>query len=520
MDAQKEIVAELVSNVGIIAHIYEMVHLAGIKATYQMEVQRISYPSSPYVVLPIDEVGVTRVTRLPEPTNQRIEYHPDDICVYGGAALTLYDHALRGLKRKHNIKSLEHYLRKKTTDIDMIWWPRSQRSNVVFTSQSPAIIELVERFAHELHGICEQQQSSLLSLFQDTLHATYAVHTLTDLVIAHNHVIPAGVHKVKFMCKLDNIPIELCEISIHDTGSSQLFNEEHQQINVLQPMIDDPTYCHSRADGTNQARVILSVNDIDIPVPNLKLYVKQQIFAFINLLHVDGGNQKALISFRRAILLKDLLDSFTQQSVNKRNIGEQINIRNAAQVKDDLVEMIESVKQLFYGRIQPLCRGQRNQTNIGIRALCEPPVASQYPPSFIMTTPRRGKELSQQHYAQYQAQLKEEQGRLNYLVQILDGAIEQAVQRNSPQFDAYMALYQKIVKALETLEHALNHRSFYQQLMAFHNQVSQFEVEFRTIQQSIQQPNFLSHYASSHRSAALPPRPPRRNTTRRNQPRW
>ena len=517
MDAQKEIVAELVSNVDIIAYIYEMVHLAGIKATYQMEVQPISYPSSPYVILPIDELGVTRVTYSPEPTNQRIEYHPDDICVYGGAALTLYDHVLRGLKRKHNIKSLEHYLRKKTTDIDMIWWPRSQRSNVIFTSQSPAIIELVKRFAHELHGICEQQQPTLLSLFQDTLQATHTVRTLSNLGVTHEHIVPAGVHKVKFMCKLDNIPMDLCEISIHDTGSSQLFDEAHQRINGLQPMIDDPVYCHSRADGTNQARVILSVNDIDIPVPNLKLYVKQQIFAFINLLHLDDGNQKALISFRRAILLKDLLDSFTQQSRNKRNIGEKINIHNAAQVKDDLIEMIEGVKQLFYGRIQQLCRGQRNQADIGIRALCAAPVASQYPPSFVMTTQRRGKELSKQYYTQYQGQLKEEQRRLNYLVQILERAIEQAIQLISPQFDDYMDLYEKIVKALETLEHALNHRSFYEQLVAFHNQISQYEIEFRTIHTSESVSRSHPHSSHSLLSAALPPRPSK--TKRRSQPR-
>ena len=533
MNDPKEWVAELVSHPTIIAYIYEMVHLAGIKAVYDLEVHPVPYSSAPYLTLPVDQPGIIRTTHVPTASNRPIEYHPDDLCVYGGAALTLYDDALRGLKRKHGVKSLEHYLRKRTTDIDMVWWPRTNQANVVVVSQSPAIIKLVEKFTYELQSVCEQQQPTLLSLFQDTLQATHTVRTLSNLVVTREHVVPAGVHKVKFTCTLDGTPMELCEISVHDTGSSQLFDEAHQRINGLQPMIDDPAYCHSRADGTNQSRVILSVRDIDIPVPNLKLYVKQQLFAFTNLIHIDGGDQKALTSFRRAVLLKNLLDSFTQQSVNKRNISEKINIHDVAEVKNDIVEMMEGVKRMFHGRIQPLCRGHRNQTDIGIQALCAAPVASQYPPSFVMTTPRRGKELSQQHYKQYQEELKQEQERLQYLVQVLDSAIEQAVQHNSPLFDAYMALYQKINQSLKTLEHALNHRSFYEQLVAFRNQISQFEIELRTIHtsESVSRSHPASHHytsqrhASSHShtshsllpSAALPPRPPQ--TKRRSQPR-
>jgi hypothetical protein len=506
----QEFIADVVANVHIISKIYELMKRAA-KNTKE-EMRRPNYQRMENirtVVLPVHQSGITRVTTEPELSNRyAIDYVPEDICLYGGSALTLYDYTLRGMKARHQMESLEHYVRKRTTDIDMVWWPRigtpQLRDPMIITSKSPFIINIVNLFKNQLQKLVNYHKSSLLTFFKDTLQGKQDIQTLTDMVVSQQHIIPAGVHKVMLMCNLNGIPVNLCEISIHDSGSSQRYDEYNREFNMLLPMTDDPVYCHAEDDGTNHARTLLEVDDKEIPVPNLKLYIKQQLFAFINLIHAAGMTPKGIISYRRVVLLKDLLYRFTRNERNAREIKEKLGIDDIESVENDIDEMIDVVKSRFNVRIAEICQGIPDASNVAIQSLCSArAVNPNHVPSFIMTTSTRAKQLSEGHAQTSYQHIIREQERLQQLSQAIDRAIQKSIQQNhnDKEFMAYMTLYGKITTLLHSLyqkmqPHRQNHRKMHSILMSLRKHINELEREFQELQTQYQ-PAMASAMAAS-----------------------
>ena len=157
---------QILSNVDIIADLYKIVKDAGLRTTSNPSVTEMANRTT---IIKSNIPGVNRVTkncRAPRPndnecrtsTQFQINYDANDIMIVGGAALNVYDYILRELKERKEISTLETYIKKKTSDVDIVWWPRNvidlrngrQTSQEIVTSSSPAIVKLVDEFKKEI----------------------------------------------------------------------------------------------------------------------------------------------------------------------------------------------------------------------------------------------------------------------------------------------------------------------------------------------------------------------------------
>jgi hypothetical protein len=317
-----------------------------------------------------------------------VEYNPKDIYVYGGCALTLYDIALHGLKRKHGLNALEMRVRRKTTDIDLVWFPRVPdvlvRTGHMVTSQSPAIKAMVSRVKEYLTTNRSGYQRELQGLFREKLGDRYTIDSVDGFSIDHKHMIKAGVHSIEISCDVNGMTLKLCEMSIHDSGSSQQYNENHKKIPFLQPMTEDPIYCPPNE------MVHVHIHNKKILVPNIILYCKQQLFIVGNKLRSEDFRtpnktaldyEKALGSFYRVAFVLYLLESLKQ---NQRNVSERVDVENIGRTIDEIHEMINHVKQVFRKEIKSLCSIKIND-EVGM-LLCGPLKQIKGLPSYAMSS--------------------------------------------------------------------------------------------------------------------------------------
>ena len=398
---KSELEVDIVNEPDIVLKFY---HIMKYAAEFSVnKINPVEWDDVRYNVLALGEEGTLR-RRNHNRNNARtidyfVEYHPADIYVYGGCALTLYDIALRGLKEKHKLNALEKRVRRKTTDIDLVWFPRVPEvlfgTGQMVTSQSPAIKAMVLRVKKYLERILTRHQDSLLKLFRVKLADRYEIVSVDNFEVEHKHTIEAGVHNITIKCRVNGIALKLCEMSIHDSGSSQQYNENHERIPFLQPMTEDPIYC-----PPNEL-VHLDIHDRDILVPNLALYCKQQLFTFGNLLK-RHDYEKSLGSFYRVAFVLYLLEPLEQAGQNKRNVRERINVENIGHTINEIHEMINHVKHVFHAEIRSLCSREMNDE---VRMLlCGPLKQIKGLPSYAMSSRSVAtKRRHAHHHASYQA---------------------------------------------------------------------------------------------------------------------
>ena len=168
---------DIVKKPQIVATFYHIMKRAGKKAASIMK-HLASTHDMVYELLPIELRGTHR--RVPERGNTRraylsseyaLEYDPEDIYIYGGCALALYDGALRGFKEKYQLNSLEKRVLKNTTDIDLSWFPRisDEITGWVATSDSPMIVAMVKEYKRDLEMIVARHQENLKMLIRKVL---------------------------------------------------------------------------------------------------------------------------------------------------------------------------------------------------------------------------------------------------------------------------------------------------------------------------------------------------------------
>jgi hypothetical protein len=247
-----------------------------------------------------------------------IEYNPSDIIIVGGAALNIYDYLLRDLKERRGIKTLENYLKKKTSDIDIIWWPRPSTNKEIIVSSSKAIENLVYIFKEEL--------VKNFAAKKDELHIKlkpYIKDITLDINVKSFHTWKAGVWSINIEFIVGKKILKICDISVHDSGSSQLYNLEGYTINDLRFMTEDPIYCDPR-QGLNNSISYLIINDIYVAVPVIQSFIQQQMFAFDNLLR--NNQEKAFIHYKRVEFIKNILQNIIITNLNNRNYTELIEI--------------------------------------------------------------------------------------------------------------------------------------------------------------------------------------------------
>lgn len=362
----------ILSDVGIIADIYDIIKSAGLVASTERDV--ISAKKDVRVV-PAGIPGQNRRTVEAKQVMDRYEvvFDANDITIVGGAALNIYDYKLRALKERREIGPLEDYIKKKTSDIDIVWWPRTNTKNPIIISRSEAIINLVMAFKGQLIEKFEAKKKELeVKIRPYITNATNA--DLLEISFEMIPVYPAGVFNINVMFQMKGKMLKICDIIIHDTGSSQRYDMEGKEVTEVVFMENDPLYSFPNP-GKYNSLSYLNVNGIDIAVPNIKSLIKQQLFAFENL--VRAKQAKSFINYKRIEFIKKLLMSFRlSDPKNKRNLGDLVEVFGTDQreypemvASDSDRRLDESILKLNT-QIVELCDGVNTSRDVFIEELC------------------------------------------------------------------------------------------------------------------------------------------------------
>jgi hypothetical protein len=125
------------------------------------------------------------------------------------------------------MSGLESFVKKMTSDIDIVWWPRSilgkNVSNNIITSQSPAIQTLASVFADILQQKFNENLSELTKFISD----------LKSILVEKFETKPAGVININISFEVNNIWIKMCDILVHDSGASQRYDIYGREITTL-----------------------------------------------------------------------------------------------------------------------------------------------------------------------------------------------------------------------------------------------------------------------------------------------
>ena len=290
MDANELISSKILSDVEIIADIYNIVKAAGLAATNNPTVK--SNHNDVCVLKPY-QVGRTRLTEECRKTREySIKYDANDITIVGGAALNVYDYKLRELKERRELEALDNYIKKKTSDIDIVWWPRSVSNKEIITSKSEAIIQLAQAFREELQQKFNDAANDLDVKVKPYISNISNADELS-IYVEMFQTRPAGVFNINVQFRIKDKILKICDISLHDSGAGQRYDADGNEITTMQFMTEDPVYCSPNTGNMNSI-TYLNVKGIDIGVSNIHAFVNQQMLAFDNLIRVQ--NSKSLIN--------------------------------------------------------------------------------------------------------------------------------------------------------------------------------------------------------------------------------
>jgi len=510
----REMAEDIIKKPEIVLEFYDIM-----KSAAKSAVKTITYIASThnmgYDLVSIGDKG-TRVSlesgksRQPNySTNYTLEYHSEDIYVYGGSALTLYDVALRGLKEKSNLNALEKRVLKSTTDIDLVWFPRVPKSKKIATSQSLPIEALADECKIYLERIVANRQKAFEGLIREQLQDRRTIKSVNNFTVNHTHIKIAGVHSIKLSCDVNGITLQLCEMSIHDSGSSQLFDENHKVITYLRPMTEDPIYCPP------SELVHLDIHDKIILVPNLALYCKQQLFTFGNMLK-QHNYQKALSSFYRVAFILYLLHSLNQNQQNgnermqfkkQRNIKERIDVENVGYTINEIHIMINHVKRIFHKEIQSICSTRKNDE--AHMLLCGPLLQIRDPLSYSMPSHSVSNNESRHVYDQILELLK---SRVHHLILYIYPLLGSITPANSPKVAMdLLELQREAFKIESEVEKELitppkNNSNLDQKIEEFDREINRLDAKYHELVTILQRNSLRRLSMSSAQLAALPPR--------------
>ena len=316
--------------------------------------------------------GITRRQAGTPTDTYRIVYNPADITLIGGSVLTIYDHLLPASKAQHDIKPLQSYMQRRTTDIDMVWWPTIklneesalmktksdkerkemckkfvyEKEPYIVISTSPAIMTVADVFEEQLRTVFQEaiptiQTNVLIALLENAV--PIQVQTFSIDVSRKSQTI-TGTHTMIVSITVNGIIMEeICQISLHDGGSSQLYRRDGERITQLEHMMRDPVYCTIK----NAYLIKLKEMNINVPhvhtiqIPSVLDFAEQQMFAFGNnmlpilaelgtvqqaphILHAKQYERyaKAFAHFKRAFYLKLVMHAFnlSEPVHNKKTI--------------------------------------------------------------------------------------------------------------------------------------------------------------------------------------------------------
>jgi hypothetical protein len=400
MSAEESLSSKILTNIEFIANIYNIVNIAASNALNLSAVKnkngKVIRPGISGDINLIrayipDSNRFTPDCRRPIRKNSRnnsnskiciktdkyfIDYDQNDIMIVGGAALNIYDYLLKEYKNKYKITAMEDYIKKKTSDIDIVWWPKFVASdtnpstpieNEIAVSSSQSIKLLVQNFKNELSKLLDIPENKM-KLLQQILPFLEEGNGEKDIIInvkynefgqnGARHIAIAGVHKVEVDFIINDQVLKIIDISIHDNGASQKYDLNGNLIKTLLPMQEDPIYCTPDTRQLNSIKTFtLGFNNNStsvIRIPSIYSLIEQQMFAFDNL--ARENQQKAFINYKRVEFIKILLEKW--QNENKAElpiVGADIN-----STLNHIRERVEFSINQFNDNIVKICKSIDN----------------------------------------------------------------------------------------------------------------------------------------------------------------
>ena len=330
----KKLSSTLLTNIHLTTSIYVLVKRAAKSVYDDPRIKRNQTCAYPIGTLATNRQHVRAIT-----TRYQMEYHPDDIVVVGGMAMTLYDTLqYNGTYRIHSLPYMGH-----TSDIDMVWYPRMMDNDPsiphdVLTIRSPAMEEHVLRLEEAMKQAI-QDNLFVMNMTYIIKNTIPYVETVQLTVEKSDAGLLAGAHKILIFCTVTyidhtTITIELCDISIHDGGSSQITRNEDGSP-ILVPMYYDPMYC----SPLYQLIMIHTPLHVGITVPNMVSMIRQQLLAFHNLLH--KSSDKCIMYYKRIRYLQMIIirNSHLPQIIQSFGIPNE-NIEMLQTMIDDTIRSI------------------------------------------------------------------------------------------------------------------------------------------------------------------------------------
>ena len=371
MNSNELLAAEILSHVEIIGEIYRIVKKAGLLATRRIGKDGISKTC---VIMP-NEKGVMRDASVClETLKFPLKYDPNHLTIVGGAALNIYDYKLRDLKKRRSLGELKEYIKKKTADIDINWWPVVSSLDMISIISSETIVRLAKYFHEELQAEFDEHAPMLLEhlkpflpniKFEDKLHISVS-QRITFLAGVYNYTITFHI-KDKIM--------KICDINLHDAGSGQRYDKFGQEIGELRPMTDDPTYCNPNQSHAYSISY-LTIGDSFVAVPNIVSLVQQQLFAFENLLR-QNKTEKALVNYRRVEFIQKVLSNLKlHDPANKRNYQELLEVfgTDNSEYVDNIIQVIRTAMDTsienHMSTIVQLCMMNQKKPDPSLSDLC------------------------------------------------------------------------------------------------------------------------------------------------------
>jgi hypothetical protein len=221
-------------------------------------------------------------------------YNVEMITIVGGTVLTLYDQILGKIKNAYEINHLKRYVERDTLDIDAVW---CLPEYVPFIAFNDGVLPFVDAF---------------ITLFNGKKPAVLP-HQITNMRCEKDiKGLKFGTIHLKVFCTIDAVEYEIFDLAIHDSRSSQRFNEDYTQITETQRTTQDPIY------SSLQNTILLPFGASGIRVPRMDVFIRQQLFAFGNvILHMQGDiyikgglrprSDKGYIHLRRVLYILHIL---------------------------------------------------------------------------------------------------------------------------------------------------------------------------------------------------------------------
>jgi len=267
-----------------------------------------------------------------------IAYDSSHIITIGGSALSLYNIFLSQFKDRHHINEISDFMGKDTSDMDMIWWPF--RSDAIYVSTSPYIVELATSVAGKLQQQMDSRNENLTTLLNRVLKMKNTYECECIMTPMH-HI---GTLHVELFLKINGQKMDksICDLSIHDSSCSQQYNMMFQTYQTVGPMTNDIYYI--------TLQDYINIGNFG-NIPRIDAFVQQQLFTFGTIMNRIATNPDKIHEKARKAMICYLRVEFVQRLLLSVQFDNPNNMRNVENIfMIDRMYLVSFIKRILYDK--------------------------------------------------------------------------------------------------------------------------------------------------------------------------